>query len=140
MGKVARASVLALGLVGCRAVGARDPITDQGRRVGDLWGIFYVAGIVVAGIVGALILWCLVRYRASRPGDPAQFRASVPAEIAYGMASTYGAFGIAVALYHRFDSRKGQYINVSMHESAGHGRFPSPCLCRAYPLLVQVLA
>src|SRR5258705_11404962 len=43
-----------------------------------------------------------------------------PGEIAYGMASTYGAFGIAVALYHRLESGKGQHIDVSMHECGGH--------------------
>jgi crotonobetainyl-CoA:carnitine CoA-transferase CaiB-like acyl-CoA transferase len=41
-------------------------------------------------------------------------------ELAYGMASTYGAFGIAVALYHRLESGRGQHIVVSMHECAGH--------------------
>ena len=56
-------------------------------------------------------------YLAGEPGEPPL---QPPGEIAYGMASTYGAFGIAVALYHRLDSGKGQYIDVSMHECAGH--------------------
>jgi len=56
-------------------------------------------------------------YLAGEPGEPPL---QPPGEIAYGMASTYGAFGIAVALYHRLDSAKGQYIDVSMHECAGH--------------------
>jgi crotonobetainyl-CoA:carnitine CoA-transferase CaiB-like acyl-CoA transferase len=46
-------------------------------------------------------------YLAGEPGEPPL---QPPGEIAYGMASTYGAFGIAVALYHRLDSGKGQYI------------------------------
>ncbi len=56
-------------------------------------------------------------YLAGEPGEPPL---QPPGEIAYGMASTYGAFGIAVALYHRLESNKGQYIDVSMHECAGH--------------------
>jgi crotonobetainyl-CoA:carnitine CoA-transferase CaiB-like acyl-CoA transferase len=56
-------------------------------------------------------------YLAGEPGEPPL---QPPGEIAYGMASTYGAFGIAVALYHRLESGTGQYIDVSMHECAGH--------------------
>jgi crotonobetainyl-CoA:carnitine CoA-transferase CaiB-like acyl-CoA transferase len=56
-------------------------------------------------------------YLAGEPGEPPL---QPPGEIAYGMASTYGAFGIAVALYHRIDSGKGQHIDVSMHECGGH--------------------
>ena len=56
-------------------------------------------------------------YLAGEPGEPPL---QPPGEIAYGMASTYGAFGIAVALYHRLESGRGQYIDVSMHECAAH--------------------
>jgi crotonobetainyl-CoA:carnitine CoA-transferase CaiB-like acyl-CoA transferase len=56
-------------------------------------------------------------YLAGEPGEPPL---QPPGEIAYGMASTYGAFGIATALYHRLESKEGQYIDVSMHECAGH--------------------
>jgi crotonobetainyl-CoA:carnitine CoA-transferase CaiB-like acyl-CoA transferase len=56
-------------------------------------------------------------YLAGEPGEPPL---QPPGEIAYGMASTYGAFGIAVALYHRIETGDGQSINVSMHECAGH--------------------
>ena len=56
-------------------------------------------------------------YLAGEPGEPPL---QPPGEIAYGMASTYGAFGIAVALYHRLEGGNGQYIDVSMHECAGH--------------------
>ena len=56
-------------------------------------------------------------YLAGEPGEPPL---QPPGEIAYGMASTYGAFGIAVALYHRLESARGQHIVVSMHECSGH--------------------
>src|SRR5918995_4314761 len=39
-------------------------------------------------------------YLAGEPGEPPL---QPPGEIAYGMASTYGAFGIATALYHRLE-------------------------------------
>jgi crotonobetainyl-CoA:carnitine CoA-transferase CaiB-like acyl-CoA transferase len=56
-------------------------------------------------------------YLAGEPGEPPL---QPPGEIAYGMASTYGAFGVAVALYHRLESGRGQHVDVSMHECAGH--------------------
>ena len=61
--------------------------------------------------------WAILLYLAGEPGEPPL---QPPGEIAYGMASTYGAFGIAIALYHRLESGNGQYIDVSMHECAGH--------------------
>lgn len=56
-------------------------------------------------------------YLAGEPGEPPL---QPPGEIAYGMASTYGAFGIAVALYHRLESGLGQHVDVSMHECSAH--------------------
>ena len=53
-------------------------------------------------------------------GEPGEPPVQAPGEVAYGMASTYGAFGVAIALYHRLDTRKGQHIDVSMHECAAH--------------------
>ena len=56
-------------------------------------------------------------YLAGEPGEPPL---QGPGEIAYGMASSYGALGVAMALYHRLDTGKGQHVDVSMHECAGH--------------------
>jgi crotonobetainyl-CoA:carnitine CoA-transferase CaiB-like acyl-CoA transferase len=56
-------------------------------------------------------------YLAGEPGEPPL---QPPGEIAYGMASTYAAFGIAVALYHRSETGRGQHLVVSMHECAAH--------------------
>jgi crotonobetainyl-CoA:carnitine CoA-transferase CaiB-like acyl-CoA transferase len=56
-------------------------------------------------------------YLAGEPGEPPLQPAG---EIAYGMASTYAAFGIAVTLYHRSETGRGQHIVVSMHECAAH--------------------
>jgi crotonobetainyl-CoA:carnitine CoA-transferase CaiB-like acyl-CoA transferase len=54
---------------------------------------------------------------AGEPGEPPL---QAPGEVAYGMASTYGAFGVAIALYRRLDTERGQYIDVSMHECGAH--------------------
>ena len=53
-------------------------------------------------------------------GEPGQPPLQAPGEIAYGMASTYGAFGVSVALYRREETGEGQQIEVSMHECAAH--------------------
>jgi crotonobetainyl-CoA:carnitine CoA-transferase CaiB-like acyl-CoA transferase len=53
-------------------------------------------------------------------GEPGEPPVQAPGEVAYGMASTYGAFGVAVALYHRLESGRGQHIDVSMHECGAH--------------------
>ena len=51
-------------------------------------------------------------------GEPGEAPVTSPSELAYSMTSTYAAFGIAIALYHRMESGEGQYIDVSMHECA----------------------
>ncbi len=56
-------------------------------------------------------------YLAGEPGEPPL---QAPGEVAYGMASTYGALGVAIALYHRMETGKGQHIDVSMHECGAH--------------------
>src|SRR4030095_12778380 len=50
-------------------------------------------------------------YLAGEPGEPPL---QPPGEFAYGMASTYGAFGIAVRLYPALERGKGKHIVVSM--------------------------
>lgn len=66
--------------------GFPDSVTRQGRAIVDAWGVFMIAGIVVAAIVYAGIGWTLFRYRR-RTDDPdafgRQFHANVPIELAY---------------------------------------------------------
>jgi crotonobetainyl-CoA:carnitine CoA-transferase CaiB-like acyl-CoA transferase len=66
----------------------------------------------IAGIALGNLLY-LAGERGKPPLQPA-------GELAYGMASAYGAFGVAVALYHRAASGRGQHIAVSTHECAAH--------------------
>jgi cytochrome c oxidase subunit II len=67
--------------------GFRKGATEQGRDIGDLWQVFIVAAVIVAGIVYALIGWSLLRYRRRRADDEnalgRQFDANVPAEVVY---------------------------------------------------------
>lgn len=53
-------------------------------------------------------------------GEPDQPPVQAPGDLAYGMVGTYGAYGIAVALYHKMATGEGQYIDVSMHECGAH--------------------
>ena len=66
-----------------------------------------IAGIALGNLLS------IAGERGKAPLQPA-------GELAYGMASTYAAFGIAVALYRRVASGRGQHIDVSMHECAAH--------------------
>ena len=66
----------------------------------------------IAGIALGNLLY-ISGERGKAPLQPA-------GELAYGMASTYAAFGVAVALYRRVASGRGQHIDVSMHECAAH--------------------
>jgi cytochrome c oxidase subunit II len=61
--------------------------TQQGSDIFHLWRIFFIAAIVVGGIVYVLIAWSLIRYRR-RAGDAddalgAQFRVHIPLEVVY---------------------------------------------------------
>ena len=60
-------------------------MTEEGRGVNDLYGIFFWAAAVVFAITAGLIGWSIVRYRA-RPGDnelPEQFHQNLPLEITW---------------------------------------------------------
>jgi crotonobetainyl-CoA:carnitine CoA-transferase CaiB-like acyl-CoA transferase len=66
--------------------------------------------------MAAIALGNLLYISGERGREPLQ-----PAgELAYGMASSYAAVGITLALYHRESSGRGQQIDVSMHECAAH--------------------
>ena len=66
----------------------------------------------IAGIALGNLLY-IAGERGKAPIQPA-------GELAYGMASSYAAVGVVIALYHRAVSGRGQHIDVSMHECAAH--------------------
>jgi len=92
----------------CSSFGAPAGGTTQGEDINDLWRIFFVAGLVVAGIVIGLILWCVVRYRR-RDGDeelPPQRGANVPIEIVYTVlpiATVFALFALTYTADHRVE-------------------------------------
>ncbi len=49
----------------------------------NLWRLFVGASIVVGAIVIGLILFSIVRYRGTKPGQPAGFNKHIPLEIVY---------------------------------------------------------
>lgn len=73
----------AFSLSACSRYGAPPGATEQGRAIAELWRVFAVAGLAVGGIVSALILWSVIRYRRRRDGRSAQFRDNLPLEITY---------------------------------------------------------
>jgi cytochrome c oxidase subunit 2 len=70
-------------LTACSGYGAPSGATEQGRAIAGLWGVFMVAALAVSGIVSALILWSVIRYRRRGDGRSAQFRDNLPLEIIY---------------------------------------------------------
>jgi cytochrome c oxidase subunit 2 len=85
--RLRRTAPLALVLLAsCSSFGAPAGATVQGADINDLWRVFFVAALVVAGIVYALIIWSLVRYHRRRGTDdtlPRQFREHRAMEIVY---------------------------------------------------------
>ena len=76
-------TLCALCLPACAAYGAPPGATEQGRAISGLWGVFFVAALAVGGVVSALILWSVLRYRRREGGRSAQFRDNLPLEITY---------------------------------------------------------
>jgi cytochrome c oxidase subunit II len=60
-------------------------VTENGKRVTDLWEGSWIAALGVGVIVWGLILWCVVAYRRHQddPEFPEQLRYNVPIEILY---------------------------------------------------------
>jgi cytochrome c oxidase subunit 2 len=76
-------TLCALSLSACSTYGAPPGATEQGQAISELWQVFATAALAVGGVVLALILWSVIRYRSRRGARPAQFRDNLPLEIAY---------------------------------------------------------
>jgi cytochrome c oxidase subunit 2 len=103
----------ALFATGCASRGgAPDPATAQGGDVLGLWRLLLGAGIVVGGLVIALILWSVLRYRRPRgaaAGDlPKQTGANIPVEVFYTVVPLLVVavlFGLTMRTQHRITNR-----------------------------------
>jgi cytochrome c oxidase subunit 2 len=60
-------------------------ITDQSKRMYDLWIGSVIAALVIGVFVWGLIFWCVVRYRKRGEELPAQTRYNMPIEILYSV-------------------------------------------------------
>lgn len=92
--------------------GAPDPATTQGDDILGLWRLLLGAGIVVGGLVIALILWAVLRYRRPRDaatGDlPMQTGANIPIEVFYTVVPLVVVavlFGLTMRTQHRITHR-----------------------------------
>src|SRR5436190_1151151 len=58
-------------------------ITEQSKRMYDLWIGSVVAALAVGFFVWGLIFWCVVRYRKRGQELPVQTRFNLPIEVLY---------------------------------------------------------
>jgi cytochrome c oxidase subunit 2 len=84
-------------LAGCNVptFGEYKGATTQGRDEEHLWQLFFIAGLVVGGIVLLLILWAVFRYRRRSDAMPKQTQYHTLLEIAYTIVPVV----IVVALF-----------------------------------------
>ncbi len=66
-----------------RFAALEPPITDQAETVDDVWRLFVWIGLGVLGLVVALVLWVMIRYRRTDDRLPRQKHYNIPMEIAY---------------------------------------------------------
>jgi len=106
---IALVSVLLLS--GCSGALSRgflpEGVTENSKRVTDLWNGSWIAALGVGVLVWGLTLWCVVAYRRRRddPEFPEQLRYNVPIEILYTVVPL---FMIGVLFY--FTARDEQAL------------------------------
>jgi cytochrome c oxidase subunit 2 len=106
--RVLAGTVAACLLAGCGSdgdghrYGMPRPATEEGERILGLWQGFFVAALVVAGLVIGLILFVVIRYRQRGDDDtvPSQKAENIPLEIVYTLTPVLvvaGLFAFSVA-------------------------------------------
>jgi cytochrome c oxidase subunit II len=105
------AVVSALVLSGCSGSLSRGllpkGVTENSKRVTDLWNGSWIAALAVGVLVWGLTIWCVVAYRRRKddPEFPEQLRYNVPIEILYTVVPL---FMIGVLFY--FTARDEQAL------------------------------
>jgi cytochrome c oxidase subunit 2 len=105
------AAATALLLSGCSGALSRGllpkGVTENSKRVTDLWNGSWIAALAVGVLVWGLTIWCVVAYRRRNddPEFPEQLRYNVPIEILYTVVPL---FMIGVLFY--FTARDEQAL------------------------------
>jgi cytochrome c oxidase subunit 2 len=97
-----------------------DPATQQGRQIADLYGVFAVSSVVVAGIVWVAASLALVRSRRVREGLPRQVSGNLLVEgiwTAIPLVTVLALFALTVATLSGVDARQPG-AGVSLHVTA----------------------
>jgi cytochrome c oxidase subunit 2 len=101
---VAGAIAVAALLAACSgSFGMPRGASEQGQETFDLWQLFVIVAIPVAGLVYALLFWSLVRHRRRRGDDPdalgSQRKENLPLEVVYTVVPiliVIGLFAVTV--------------------------------------------
>jgi len=89
----------ALLLTGCQlpSFGAYRGSTSQAQSTFKLWQGFFLAGLVVGGVVLLLILWAVIRYRRRSEEIPRQTQYHTLTEVIYTVTPILTVIGLFVA-------------------------------------------
>ena len=109
--------VASIGLTGCEPsdiphmLDMPSPVTQQGKRIFDLWQGSWVAAWIVGAITWGLILWAVVAYRRRAQHAPAQTRYNLPIEAMYTVLPL-----IIIAVLFGYTARdQTEILKVSAH-------------------------
>jgi cytochrome c oxidase subunit II len=99
--RLAAAGIVLGGLIlsGCQlpTFGAYKGATTQARSTFHLWQGFFIAGLIVGGLVFLLILWAVLRYRRRTDDIPKQTQYHTVLEIFYTIVPILIVFGLFAA-------------------------------------------
>jgi cytochrome c oxidase subunit II len=88
---------IALGAIAASSAGCLPATgTTEGKSIADLYGVFILGGIVVAGIVWGLATWALIRYRRRGEELPVQTRGNIPVEAIWTLTPLVTVLGLFV--------------------------------------------
>jgi cytochrome c oxidase subunit 2 len=106
-------SAALLSLAGCTGAGAKwvrgampAPVTEQGKRVLQLWQGSLVAALAVGAFVSFLIVFACIFYRRRSDELPRQVRYNLPIEVVYTVVPT-----IIVAILFYFTAVDENYVD-----------------------------